>query len=242
MQTLPPSPEIPVQPRILALIAARGGSKRLPGKNIRHLGGKPLIAWTIELALRCACFCDVLVSTDDAEIAAVARRHGALVPWLRPEELASDTADSVDVALHAIDWYQEQHGELDGLALLQPTSPFRTEHTVTESLAVFLSGGRRSVVSVTPALSHPAWCFHLEESGIEPFMGWEAASARSQDLAPAFVTDGSIFLTTPEALRLHRSFISATTQAFIVRNPRETLDIDTEEDWGIAEHTISEKI
>jgi len=226
-------------PRVLALITARGGSKRLPGKNIRDLGGKPLIAWSIDLALECACFCAVLVSTDDADIAAVARHHGALVPWLRPEELSSDTADSVDVVLHASDWYQERNGELDGIALLQPTSPFRSERTVRESLALFLSSDRRPVVSATPALTHPAWCFRMTEQGIEPFLGWQAANSRSQDLAPAFVTDGSMYIIAPATLRKQRSFMGASTQAYLVHNPGETLDIDTAQDWAIAEQTIA---
>lgn len=90
--------------RILALIAARGGSKRLPGKNIRVLGGKPLIVWSIDAARGIPEICDILVSTDDPAIAAVCSEAGAYVPWLRPEGLATDTASSVDVALHALDW------------------------------------------------------------------------------------------------------------------------------------------
>ena len=94
--------------RILALITARGGSKRLPGKNIRSLGGKPLIVWSINIAKDIAEVVDILVSTDDTEIAEIAKNAGALVPWLRPSELATDTASSVDVFLHALKWYEEK--------------------------------------------------------------------------------------------------------------------------------------
>ena len=107
--------------RILALIAARGGSKRLPGKNMRLLGGKPLIIWSIDVAKNIPDICDILVSTDDPAIAAVCTEAGAYVPWLRPAELSTDTASPVDVALHALDWYRAKKGSVDGLLLLQPT-------------------------------------------------------------------------------------------------------------------------
>jgi CMP-N,N'-diacetyllegionaminic acid synthase len=113
-------------PRILGLILARGGSKRLPGKNIRPLAGKPLIAWSIEAARACAAIEDVVVSTDDAAIADVARAHGARVPFLRPPELAADGSTSADAALHALAHLREQEGRnFDAVILLEPTSPLR---------------------------------------------------------------------------------------------------------------------
>ena len=96
--------------RLLAIVPARGGSKRLPRKNLLPMGGKPLIAWTLDAAVQSGCFVDVLVSTDDAEIAEAALSHGALVPWLRPAEFATDTARSIDVVLHALDWYEREIG------------------------------------------------------------------------------------------------------------------------------------
>ena len=100
--------------RILALVTARAGSKRLPGKNIRPLGGKPLIVWSIDIAKNIREICDILVSTDCPDIAAVSQKAGAYVPWLRPAELATDTASSVDVAIHALDWYEAEKGAVDG--------------------------------------------------------------------------------------------------------------------------------
>ena len=113
--------------RILALIPARSGSKRVPDKNIRLLGGKPLIVWTIVMALGITGICDVLVSTDSIEIQTISSAAGAKVPWLRPDQIATDEASSVDVAIHALDWYEKECGEIGGLLLLQPTSPFRTK-------------------------------------------------------------------------------------------------------------------
>ena len=123
--------------RILAFITARGGSKRLPGKNIRSLGGNPLIVWSIEVAKDISDICDILVSTDDSAIAETAKDAGALVPWLRPEELATDTAKSADVCLHGLEWYESEKGRVDGLLLLQPTSPFRTRETVLRGIELF---------------------------------------------------------------------------------------------------------
>ena len=111
--------------KVLALIPARGGSKRVPGKNVRDLAGKPLIIWTLDAVRGVEGIVDVLVSTDDPGIAAVASSAGARVPWLRPAHLATDIAGSVDVALHALDWFEMQHGTVDALLLLQPTSPLR---------------------------------------------------------------------------------------------------------------------
>lgn len=109
----------------MAVIPARGGSKRLPGKNIRILGNKPLIAWSIDVVKGIPEICDVLVSTEDEKIAEIAKEFNAFVPWLRPIELATDTATSIEVILHALDWYEREKQEVDGVILLQPTSPFR---------------------------------------------------------------------------------------------------------------------
>jgi CMP-N,N'-diacetyllegionaminic acid synthase len=113
-------------PRILGLILARGGSKRLPGKNVKPLAGKPLVAWSIEAAVACPAMADVVVSTDDEAIAQVARACGARVPFLRPPALAADTSTSADAALHALEWLGEHEGRsFDAVILLEPTSPLR---------------------------------------------------------------------------------------------------------------------
>ncbi len=222
--------------RILALIPARGDSKRLPGKNIKLLGGLPLIAWTIKAALESKCCVDVLVSTDDQEIADVSIQYGALVPWLRPTELASDTASSVDVALHTLNAYEQSYGPIDGLMLLQPTSPFRKLTTIQKGTELFAeNSGIRSVVGVSPALSHPAWCFRSTNDGIQPFLGWEALRSRSQELEPAWVINGAFYLIAPERFKRELSFISADTNLLIMENSYERLDIDTYDDWTVAE-------
>lgn len=179
--------------RILALITARGGSKRLSGKNSRMLAGRPLIVWSIDVAKGIPEICDILVSTDAPAIADLARRAGALVPWLRPADLATDTASSVDVCLHAVDWYEASNGKVDGLLLLQPTSPFRSRDTVVRGIDLFRSNNHRSVIGVSPALSHPMWCVRVDGTTIHPFIDGTDIHMRSQDLPqPLYLMERSI--------------------------------------------------
>jgi CMP-N,N'-diacetyllegionaminic acid synthase len=221
--------------RILALITARGGSKRVPGKNIRLLGGRPLIVWSIDVARNNVDISDVLVSTDDPAIAEVARGAGALVPWLRPAELSTDTAASVEVCLHALEWYESTRGSVDGLMLLQPTSPFRSRETVMRGIALFRDHGRRSVIGLSPALSHPLWCVQVNGDSIRPFIERGGKPLRSQDLPPAYVITGAFYLIQPDELRTRRSFCSDATLPLMIEGPAECIDIDTEWDWKIAQ-------
>lgn len=224
--------------RILALITARGGSKRLPGKNLRPLGGKPLIIWSIDVAKDSPEICDILVSTDDAAIAAVCAGAGAYVPWLRPAELATDTASSVNVALHALDWYEAEKGAVDGILLLQPTSPFRTQATVQRGIDLFSKHGHQPVLGVSPTHAHPMWMLKMEGDYLTPFMREHGLEARSQDLPPAYVVNGSFYLISPSDLRARRSFVGLKTIPLLIESPQEAVDIDTEWDWLIA-NTVS---
>ncbi|MFZ5875366.1 MAG: cytidylyltransferase domain-containing protein [Nitrospirota bacterium] len=225
--------------RILALIAARGGSKRVPGKNLRRLGGKPLIVWSIDVAKGVPEICDILVSTDAPNIAEVARHGGALVPWLRPESLATDDALSVDVCLHAMNWYEAEKGAVDGVLLLQPTSPFRSRRTLMRGIELFRATAYRPVLGVSPAQSHPWWCFRIEGGTLRPFVDGDGLHRRSQDLPPAYVINGAFYLVTPEHLRQHRSFYSDDMLPLVMDHPAESLDIDTEWDWKAAQEVLA---
>jgi len=179
---------------------------------------------------------DVLVSTDDQEIAEISRQYDALVPWLRPQEISTDTASSVDVVLHALTWYENENGKVDGVMLLQPTSPFRTVETIRTAVTLFKQGqGRHPIVSVSPAHTHPAWCFKLDNHHMTPFVDWDNVSKRSQDLEPVYALNGSVYLIQPQRLKDDRSFIAEDTQAFVVNDPKEDIDIDTAFDWIVAE-------
>ena len=220
--------------RILVLITARGGSKRLPGKNIRVLGEKPLIVWSIDVAKDIPEICDILVSTDDTAIASVCTEAGALVPWLRPAELATDIASSVDVSLHAIDWYETAKGAVDGILLLQPTSPFRSKKTVLRGIELFRENGRNPVLGISPTHAHPMWTLKMDGEFVVPFFQENGLVTRSQDLPTAYLVNGSFYLISPAELRVNRSFIGLKTTPLIIQSPQEALDIDTEWDWKVA--------
>jgi N-acylneuraminate cytidylyltransferase len=225
--------------RILALITARGGSKRIPGKNIRPLGGKPLIVWSIDVAKDIVGIVDILVSTDDKNILEIAKNAGALVPWSRPPELATDTALSVDVCLHALEWYEKENGRIDGLMLLQPTSPFRSRKSVLQGIELFSShDDHRPVIGVSTAKSHPMWCFEIEKGVMRPFIKGGGLYMQSQDLPPAYVVNGAFYLISPEDLREHRSFYKSNGVPLVMEELNEGLDIDTKLDWMIAESVL----
>lgn len=224
------------RPRLLALVPARGGSKRLPGKNLLPLGGMPLIAWSIRTALACEAFVDVLASTDDPGIAAAARSAGATVPWLRPADLASDTASSADVMRHALAWHVAEHGPVDGLVLLQPTSPFRSVATVHRGIDAFVRHGRVCVVvAVSPAVPHPDWCFTVENGTLHPIGGWNRVHSRSQDLRPAYAVNGALYLLPAAPLLAGDPWLTPSARALIVDDAEEAHDIDTPLDWDIAQ-------
>lgn len=221
--------------KILALILARGGSKRLPGKNLRLLGSKPLILWSIDIAKGIPEICEILVSTDDSATASVCAHAGALVPWLRPAEYATDTASSVDAALHALDWYESERGPVDGLMLLQPTSPFRTRGSVCRGIELFRKHDQQPVLGVSPTHAHPMWTLTMEGSYLVPFMRKHGLTTRSQDLPAAYIVNGSFYLIQPSQLRALRSFVAEKTVPLLIDAPQEALDIDTQWDFELAE-------
>lgn len=220
--------------KILAIVPARGGSKRLPGKNIKVLGDRPLIAWTIEAAQQSGVVADVVISTDDQAIADVALKFAGNVPGMRPAHLATDTASSFDVVVQVLDEYESTHGAVDGVMLLQPTSPFRSPESIRRAVALFRQDVSRAVVSVAAASSHPAWCFKLDGNSMTPFLGWESLSKRSQDLEPAYTLDGSIYLLAPGVLREQKRFVGPGTVPLVITDSHESLDIDTPQDWDVA--------
>jgi CMP-N,N'-diacetyllegionaminic acid synthase len=221
--------------RILALIPARGGSKRLPGKNIKLLGGKPLINWTIDAAQGIPEICEILVSTDSPEIALVATEAGAHVPWLRPDVHSTDQATSVAVALHALDRYEAECGKVDGLLLLQPTSPFRTQATIKRGIELFKNQSCLAVIGVSPVHEHPMWTFKMKNGFLVPYIENHGIGIRSQDLEPVLVVNGGFYLISPVELRKNKSFLNSESIPLLVNSPLEALDIDTEWEWKIAE-------
>lgn len=221
--------------KILAVVTARGGSKRLPGKNIRKLAGRPLVVWSIDIAKNIPDICEILLTTDDPEIAAIGLEAGATVPWLRPPNLATDSATSVDVALHALDWYELQKGPVDGILLLQPTSPFRTRNTLLRGIELFKAGGEQPVLGVSPNHIHPSRILQIEGDCLVPFMANRVANENSSNGLQTYAANGSFYLISPTDLRAHRSMVGVKPRPLLAELPQEALDIDFEWDFQMAE-------
>jgi CMP-N,N'-diacetyllegionaminic acid synthase len=211
---------------VLALITARGGSKGLPGKNVRPVQGRPLIDFSIAAARAAACVDRVVLSTEDDEIARVAQACGCEVPFRRPAALASDEARSMDVVIHALD----QVPRHDIVVLLQPTSPARTAADIDATVQQLLDAQAPACVSVCAAEESPYWMFRLgEHSRLTPLLDTPAATRR-QDLPPVFLLNGAVYAARTDALRRMGSFLGPETVAHVM--PRErSIDIDTLEDF-----------
>jgi CMP-N,N'-diacetyllegionaminic acid synthase len=227
--------------KILAIVPARGGSKRLPGKNIKLLGNKPLISWTIEAATGISEICDILVSTDNSEIAAVAEIAGAKVPWLRPAHLSSDEATSVEVAIHALNWYEEEFSKVDGVLLLQPTSPYRTKLTIQKGINLFREFNQRPIVGVSPSQTHPQWALKKQGEFLVPFMENHKLGTRSQELLPSFSPNGLLYLVSPEYLRMEHSFGEIMAVPCHTSSVKEAIDIDTDWDFKFATYMLTQE-
>lgn len=216
---------------VLALIPARGGSKGVSRKNLRDVGGRPLIAWSIEAARSAALVDRVVVSSDDAEILAVAREWGAETPFTRPADLARDDTPSIDVALHALDalpGYQT-------LVLLQPTSPLRTAAHIDACIRLREERGVSSAVSVSESAHSPYWMYFVDAAGaMRRVLSPPVAAERRQDLPPAYALNGAVYVVSAAALRVGCRFVFEDSAAYVM-SAEASLDIDTELDLTIAQ-------
>lgn len=228
--------------KVLCLVTARGGSKGLPRKNVRPLLGKPLVAWSIEAGLRAPSADALVVSTDDADIAQAAREAGARVPFMRPTELAGDTASSVDVVLHAIDWLATAGEHYDLVVLLEPTSPLRESSDIEAAIELLAVSGAGAVVSVCRAESlHPAFMYRRDAGGrLRPFLDRQPTGLRRQEIEPLYFLEGSVYVSRIDMLRERRSFYHDDTVAYEV--PKwKSLEIDDLDDFLMIEALLKHK-
>lgn len=223
---------------VVAVITARGSSKGLPGKNIRPIQGRPLLSWTIEAALAAVCVDRVVLSTDDPEIAAVGKAAGADVPFMRPAELASDTAGSVEVMEHAL----QACGAHDVALLLQPTSPLRHAGHIDAAFAQMQAACAPGCVSVVSAPNPPWLMFSLHEGAqLKPFLQMPAGITRRQDFPTAYVLNGALYFVRSEVFANERSFMGTGTIGYEMSSA-DSVDIDTLEDFELAERLLSRQI
>jgi CMP-N-acetylneuraminic acid synthetase len=231
-----------VQARVVAVITARGGSKGIPGKNIAKVGGKPLIAWTIDAALSSSTLSRVLVSTDSREIAQVAVDCGAEVPFIRPAELATDEAPHIAVLEHAVQWLaEESHPLPDYLMTLQPTSPLRTASDIDRAVGIAEAHEAMAVVSVCETGHHPYLAKTVTQEGtLTDFIRKDVESLRRQDLPPVYALNGAIYLNRTESIRKDRTLLPKGTYAYIMP-PERSLDIDAPWDLYLADLVLRDR-
>jgi len=223
------------QKTILAIIAARGGSKGVLRKNIRMVGGKPLIAWIIEAAKQSSFIDRLILSCDDREIIEVAKEHGCEVPFVRPEELAMDDSSVSDVILHAI----EEMPDYDYIMLLQPTSPLTQNKDIDGCIKFIVNTNNESVISVSESNKSPYWMFSMNTNNrLKPVMGGEYLNYRRQDLPLAYIPTGAVYIAKLKWFLKNRSFYSTSTAGYKISIER-SLDIDTERDLKLVEAVIN---
>lgn len=214
---------------VLAIIPARGGSKGVPRKNIRELGGKPLIAWTIEEAKKSKYIDRLILSSEDAEIIAVAKQWGCEVPFVRPQELAHDETPGIGPVIHAIETLKEKY---DYIVLLQATSPLRSVEDIDSCLELAIKQDAMSCVSITEPDKSPYWMYKLnnESCTLEPLIKQEIKDSRRQDLPKVYALNGAVYVNKCSWLFMNKKFVTDETIGYIMPKER-SIDIDTELDF-----------
>ena len=227
--------------RVVCVIPARAGSKGVPGKNVRLLGGKPLIAHSIGHAKQSRYIDRIVVSTDGPQIVAAAREAGAEVPFMRPDTLAGDGVGTIDVLLHAVRWLEEEDSyPFDLLVLLHATAPLRTPQDVDECIDLLIAEKADSVFSVVEAHSNPYFnMVELDERGI-PHLAKEGSFLSRQDSPPVYALNSSVYVWPRDTLVESRGVILPNSRVYVM--PRErSVDIDEELDFRIAEMLLGDR-
>ena len=224
--------------KIIAIIPARGGSKRLPKKNIRTFLGKPLIAWTIERALKSKYLDRVIVSTDNKEIAEISKKYGAEV-IKRPKNLAGDKSKVIDTVFQLLNVLKAERYNPEIVVLLQPTSPLRTTNDINGAIQLFLKNKCEAVISFHESDSI-LWSFKMGKKYLKPILGDKYLKQRSQDLTKVYVPNGALYVFTPKNLLKYKSFYAKDLLPYIMSSQR-SMDIDREIDLKLAELIMKRK-
>ena len=223
--------------KYIAIIPARGGSKRLPGKNLMPIAGKPLIGWTIEAAIQSGVFSRVIVSTDNWEIAVEAAKFGAEVPFMRPEELAQDHTPSIDVLIHAVKEVSAGYDQVafTHIACLQPTSPLRSAENIREAAQLLEEKQADAVISVCRTEHSPLWSNTLPESlSLDHFIPEHIQKTPSQELPSFYRLNGAIYFCLIDRMVQEKTlFLQSNAYAYIM-NRKDSIDIDDQVDFDLA--------
>ena len=220
---------------MLAIIPARGGSRGIPRKNLKDLNGHPLIYYTIIAAQKSRYIDQLILSTDDPEIAGVASQYGVEIPFMRPEDLATDTSRAIDTYIYTVERLNREHGTAcREFVVLQPTSPLRTAEDIDNAVQVFIEKRADSVISVTET-SPPEWALKIDSKGVlkNYFSGLMEVKNR-QELEPAFMPNGAVFVFKLSLLKESGTYYSSKTYPSIMP-PERSVDIDNQHDFEIAQ-------
>lgn len=222
---------------MIAIIPARGGSKGLPGKNIRNLNGKPLIAYTIEAALESKNISRVILSTDDVKIAEVGRKYGAEVPFLRPDHLATDSAKAIDTYKYTFERLEkEENIKISEFVILQPTSPFRTSNHIDEAIDLYKNKKADSVISFCPEHHPIMWHKYITATGKIKSI-FEGTIKNRQEEKPTYFPNGAIYIFKRELIE-QELYYTDNSFAYIM-DRKDSVDIDTIDDFEYAEFLLS---
>ncbi len=227
-------------PKILGLIPARGGSKGIPGKNIKPLNGLPLLQYTFQSASASRLLAKTILSSDDDEIIGVARKIGLQVPFKRPADLALDTSPTLPAILHAIDFLERRGEYFAAVCLLQTTTPFRPPGFIDKAIQTFIASGADALISVleVPHQYNPHWVFEKNEKGLLTIStGEQQIITRRQELPAAFIRDGAIYITKTKVLKEQRSLYGESL-AYIKNDAALHINLDTLKDWQDAEKLV----
>ncbi|MBI2252706.1 MAG: acylneuraminate cytidylyltransferase family protein [Armatimonadetes bacterium] len=230
--------------KIAAMVKARGGSVGLPGKNIKHFCGKPLIAWAIETAKKCKDIDYVFVSTDSEEIASIAREYGADIPFIRPDYLAVNTAHDGEVLLHAVDFLEkEKNMFFDVVLTLHPTSPLRKVEDLKKAIELISTNNCGSVMSVCESLKSPYWMYLMEGNKLKRFVedGIDYHNLERQQLPKTYQLNGIVYATMVSAIKKYKVMITQDVMGFEVEQ-RRSISIDDIYEFYLAEMIMKDML
>ena len=219
---------------ILAIIPARKNSKRIKNKNKILLKNKKLIEHTFIVAKKSKLFTKILLTTDDKELINLSKKYNVLAPWVRPKEISDDFSPSHKAVIHAYDWYKKNYGKVDGIFILQPTSPFRTIKTLKEMIKIFKINNKKSVINVSKCNEHPEWMLRLKNKKILPYISKKNFPTRSQSLTKLYKINGLGYLINPSDLIKEKTLIPKNAIPCINKSKIESIDIDDMQDYLIA--------
>lgn len=227
---------------MIALIPARGGSKGVPGKNIRYLDGMPLLAHTIGVAHKSAKIDRIILSTDSKEIAEIGIECGAEVPFMRPSELAQDDSLDIDNSIYTIERLNKEFdGYYDRFVTLQPTSPLRTSEDIDNAINIFVEHNADAVVSVCEVPYCPEWLQKIDKNGnLTEWLDTEIALENRQKLETAYVPNGAVYVLKLATLKAKRTYYTDKTYPYVMP-PERSIDIDTYFDFELAEFIMGRK-